>query len=132
MDYLSAISPLDGRYHNKTKKLQQFFSEKALIEKRIFVENQYLKFIIPVIRPDLGQVELIEPKDGFAERVKEIEEKTKHDVKAVEYYLQELYEEKHPEYIPYIHIGLTSADINSVARSLILKESTKFMAIELG
>lgn len=131
MNPLLSISPLDGRYHKKVEDLQKLFSEKALIERRIYVENSYLKFIIPLIRPDLSPVKILKQKDGFAERVKDIEKDTNHDVKAVEYYLQELYAEEHPEYIPYIHIGLTSADINSLSRSLILKDITKRVVDEI-
>lgn len=118
-----SLSPLDGRYYDQLNELRQFFSEKALIEKRIYVENKYLEFIISILQPTWN-FELINPEPNFATNVKEIEKKTKHDVKAVEYYLQSLYSENHPEYIPYIHIGLTSEDVNCLAKSLLLKEYT--------
>jgi len=127
MDPLSAISVIDGRYEQRVGELRKFFSEKALIEKRIYVENKYLEFILNLLRPDLRFEQAIIDVD-FAQKVKDIERVTNHDVKAVEYYLQGLYRIVHPEYIPFIHIGLTSEDVNSLARSMILKDSFELMA----
>ncbi len=112
---LTSISPIDGRYSNKTKKLNKYFSEYALIKKRLFVELEYLK--------ELGKGDYLDLHDNFdleeAKKVKEIEKKTNHDVKAVEYYIKK----KVPDTVKeFVHYGLTSADVNNLAYSLIVKE----------
>jgi adenylosuccinate lyase len=127
MDPLLAISVVDGRYEQRVGELRKFFSERALIKKRIYVENKYLEFILGLLRPDIKFEQAILDVD-FAQRVKEFERVTNHDVKAVEYYMQGLYRVVHPEYIPFIHIGLTSEDVNSVARSMILRDASELMA----
>lgn len=116
MDELSAISPLDGRYFEKIKDLSLYFSEYALIKKRVFVELKYLV--------ELGRAkeEIMQIHDKFdikeAEKIKKIEETTNHDVKAVEYYIKE----KVPKEIKeFVHYGLTSEDINNLSYSLLLK-----------
>ena len=114
-DELKAISPIDGRYYDKLKELSDYFSEFALIKKRIFVELKYLK--------KLGKGDYLELHEKFdlkeAQEVKEIEKTCNHDVKAVEYYLKE----KVPKDVKeYVHFGLTSEDINNIAYSLLIKE----------
>jgi adenylosuccinate lyase len=114
---LTSISPIDGRYHDRTKELSEYFSEYALMKKRVFVELKYLV--------ELGKADdkLLRIHDKFdikeAEKVKEIEKRTNHDVKAVEYYLKE----KVPKDLrEFVHYGLTSEDINNISYSLLIKE----------
>lgn len=128
MDIGNNISPIDGRYAEIVKSLTKFFSEKTLMKWRIHVENEYLEMIVKTIRLKTGtKFAIIEPDPDFFEKIKQIEQITKHDVKAVEYYLRDLYREKYPECLPLIHIGLTSEDVNALCRSLILKKATKFI-----
>ena len=115
MTSLTSISPIDGRYHNKTKELSNYFSEYALIKKRLFVELEFLK--------ELGKGDYLEIHDMFneeeAKKIKDIEKTTNHDVKSVEYYIKE----KVPDDVKeFVHYGLTSADINNLAYSLCVKE----------
>ena len=131
---LIAISPIDGRYRNKTDHLSAFFSEYALIRYRIMVEIEYFIALCEIPLPQLSSVE----KKTFstlriiykqftlenAQRVKEIEAVTNHDVKAVEYYLKEQFEALGLENVKeFIHFGLTSQDINNTAVPLALKHS---------
>jgi adenylosuccinate lyase len=115
MEELNAISPLDGRYYPKLKEVSDYFSEYALIKKRVFVELKYIK--------ELGKGNFLDIYNKFtlkeAEKIKEIEKTTNHDVKAVEYYIKE----KVPKEIKeFVHFGLTSEDINNIAYSLLIKE----------
>lgn len=114
-DSLLAISPLDGRYYEKTKVLANYFSEFSLIKKRIFVELLYLK--------ELKKVDFFKIYETFdlneAKKVKEIEKITKHDLKAVEYYIKERIPKEIKEYV---HYGLTSEDINNISYRLLIKE----------
>ena len=132
---LLAVSPIDGRYASKTAPLAGYFSEYALIKYRVRIEIEYFKALCRIPLPQLEGV----LKDGMeakldaiwkeltpeqAERVKEIEKVTNHDVKAVEYYLREKFTELGLEkYLTFIHFGLTSQDINNTATPLLLKES---------
>ena len=134
LNSLTAISPIDGRYNSKTKSLQNYFSESALIKYRILVEVEYFINLCNIPLPQLESF----PKDNFedlrkiytefslnsAERVKEIESITNHDVKAVEYLIKEEFDklgfEKFKEFI---HFGLTSQDINNTAVPLSIKEA---------
>ena len=133
---LNAISPIDGRYSTKTKELQKFFSESSLIKYRIQVEIEYF---IALCQIPLKQLKSF-PKEKFinlreiylkfsesdAKKVKEIEKVTNHDVKAVEYFIKNKFEElKITEYKEFIHLGLTSQDINNTAIPLSIKESLK-------
>ena len=131
---LTAISPIDGRYNKKTKELGDYFSEFALIKYRVFVEIQY--FIALVQRPlpqlsdfDLEKVDrLNDIFENFnltdAINIKNIEQTTNHDVKAVEYFLKDKFDELGiSEYKEFIHFGLTSQDINNTATPLLLKLS---------
>lgn len=125
------ISPVDGRYAPETKALADFFSEQAFTRYRIFIELSWLLHLSSISRmaPVTGKHKTIfkQIMNGFGNtefaRFKKIEEKTRHDVKAIEYYLREEFEKKGlSAFIPFIHFGLTSDDINNLAYGLILKE----------
>jgi len=130
---LTAVSPIDGRYHKATETLSEYFSEYALIRKRVFVETEYfieLCAMIPALKKIKEQdIETIRDiYSNFCEadaiKIKEIEKITNHDVKAVEYFLREKFEElKLGEYKEFIHFGLTSQDINNTAMPLLIKEA---------
>jgi len=131
---ITSISPIDGRYEGKTNRLQDYFSEYALIKYRVLVEIKYLEHLkensIGVMAnfPDSG----LDVLDGIlkdfdqtdAQRIKEIERTTNHDVKAVEYFIKEEFDkaEQLEEYKEFIHFGLTSQDINNTALPLMVKE----------
>ncbi|MEM7509455.1 MAG: lyase family protein, partial [Bacteroidota bacterium] len=133
---LTAVSPLDGRYHSKLASLGQYYSEFALIKYRVWVEVVYvidlcetaLRPLTPLTEEEKTflhkLVENFSLKD--AERVKEIEATTNHDVKAVEYFLKEAIQASGlkglEEKKEFIHFGLTSQDINNTAIPLMLKE----------
>lgn len=134
-DALTAVSPIDGRYHGKTECLAPYFSEYALIKHRIRVEIEYfimlcelplpqLKTFDHTLFPRLRQLysELTEQE---ARRVKDIEKVTNHDVKAVEYFIKEKFDEIGglDSYKEFIHFGLTSQDINNTSFPLMLKEA---------
>lgn len=128
-----SISPVDGRYAQKTKVLQNYFSEFALIRYRILVEVEYF---IALSEIPLKQLEEFKPKNfdelrkiyrnfssDDAIRVKEIEKTTNHDVKAVEYFLKERFSDLGlDEFKEFIHFGLTSQDINNTAVPLSIKD----------
>jgi len=126
MSPLNAISPVDGRYRKITESLANYFSETALIKYRVFVEIEYF---IALCELPLTQLKNFK-KDKFddiraiskafsfedAERVKKIEKTTNHDVKSVEYFLKEKFDELGlSEFREFIHFGLTSQDINNTA-----------------
>lgn len=128
------ISPVDGRYQNKTKTLRTYFSEAALMRYRLLVEVEYFISLCTLPLPQLTEFDHDNFEklrsvyqnfdDGAALRIKEIEAVTNHDVKAIEYYLREKFDafslEKFKEFI---HFGLTSQDINNTAMPLALKEA---------
>ena len=130
---LTAISPIDGRYRQKTQSLDQYFSEYALIRYRVRVEIEY--FI--TLSQQLNTLNIAPYADTLrniyrnfstadAQRVKEIEQTTNHDVKAVEYYIKEQFDHIGGELLQhkeYIHFGLTSQDINNTSIPLSLKEA---------
>ena len=129
-DRLNAISPLDGRYGNAIKNLSAFFSESALMRFRLKVEIEYLIAIGNEKRiHELGpfstteQTRLREIYKNFnsagAEKVKEIEATTNHDVKAIEYYIQDKVK---MALHPWIHFALTSEDVNNLSYSLMWKD----------
>ena len=129
-DRLNAISPLDGRYGNAIKNLSAFFSESALMRFRLKVEIEYLIAIGNEKRiHELGpfstteQTRLREIYKNFnsagAEKVKEIEATTNHDVKAIEYYIQDKVK---ITLHPWIHFALTSEDVNNLSYSLMWKD----------
>ena len=130
---LNAISPIDGRYSSKTSELNKFFSEKALMKYRLIVEIEYFislcEFDIPELQGfDSSKFELlrkiyIDFSNDDAAIIKEIEKTTNHDVKAIEYFLKEKFQELNlSKYVEFIHFGLTSQDINNTAIPLSLKE----------
>ncbi len=134
MTSLSAISPIDGRYRSKTKKLSAYFSEQALIKYRIKVEVEYFIALYEEKLPQLKDVnpdnfkKIRELYENFtsidAQAVKKIERITNHDVKAVEYYLKEEFSKLGMEDSKeFIHFGLTSQDINNTAVPLSLKDA---------
>lgn len=123
---LSAISPIDGRYHSTTAKLAGYFSEYALIKYRVFVEIEYF---IALCRHPLPQLRDFDKSvseklraiylnfsEKDAESIKEIEKITNHDVKAVEYFIKKEFDKLGLEkYKEFIHFGLTSQDINNTS-----------------
>lgn len=131
---LTAISPVDGRYWNKTEALAAYFSEFALIRYRVRVEIEYLIALSEYL-PQLSDLNTEEIKTwlrnvylNFSEddalRIKDIEKVTNHDVKAVEYFIKEKTDHFLAEkYYEFIHFGLTSQDINNTAFPLSLKEA---------
>jgi adenylosuccinate lyase len=133
---LNVISPIDGRYHKKTSILSPHFSEFALTYYRLMVEIRWLeslannKDITEVIELDqkskvyLAEI-LVNFNEAEAEKIKEYEKKINHDVKAVEYYLQEKLEQFDSlrKYTGFIHFACTSEDINNVAYALMIKEA---------
>ena len=130
---LNAISPIDGRYSSKTSELNKFFSEKALMKYRLIVEIEYFislcEFDIPELQDfDSSKFELlrkiyIDFSNDDAAIIKKIEKTTNHDVKAIEYFLKEKFQELNlSKFVEFIHFGLTSQDINNTAIPLSLKE----------
>ncbi|MBQ5424860.1 MAG: adenylosuccinate lyase, partial [Bacteroidales bacterium] len=135
-DALMAVSPIDGRYYSKTKELREYFSEYALIRYRVRVEIEYFIELtqnsIPQLKNfDSSKHELL--RDLYrnftaedAEKVKNIEKTTNHDVKAVEYFIKEYFDAHGlSQFKEFIHFGLTSQDINNTATPLLLKESVE-------
>ena len=131
---LTAISPIDGRYHEKTKELAEFYSEYALIKYRVFVEIQYFIALCQHPLPQLADFDLdkVESLNGIFENfnlqdalyIKNIEKTTNHDVKAVEYFLKEKFDQLGiADFKEFIHFGLTSQDINNTATPLLLMHS---------
>ncbi len=124
---LSAISPIDGRYHQKTQKISEFFSEFALIKYRVYVEIKYLIELNQVLELNipncLSLQDIYKDFDELsASKIKEIEKTTNHDVKAVEYFIKEKLDELNlSDFKEFIHFGLTSQDINNTAIPLMLK-----------
>ncbi len=133
MSFLNQISPIDGRYGKSTRELSMFFSEYGLIKYRIKIEIYYfLKLceIIPSLRKikksELKKIESIYLKlsNSDIQKVKQIEKKINHDVKAVEYFIKDEFEKRGLEkYKEFVHFGLTSQDINNTATPLLFKDS---------
>lgn len=135
LDTLTAVSPIDGRYRNKTERLADYFSEYALIRYRIRVEIEYFITLCELPLPQLASFnhDLFEQlrdiyrkfDESGAARVKEIEKTTNHDVKAVEYFIKEEFDKIGglDEYKEFIHFGLTSQDINNTSVPLSIKEA---------
>ena len=130
---LNAISPIDGRYSSKTENLSNFFSEKALIRYRVLVEIEYFISLTEVEIPGLSNWKSSDNKlikniyekfsDDDAIEIKNIEKTTNHDVKAVEYFIKEKFNDLGFEnYSEYIHFGLTSQDVNNTAIPLSIKD----------
>jgi adenylosuccinate lyase len=132
LNSLTAISPIDGRYHKATESLSPYFSEFGLIHYRVRVEVEYfiaLTYAVPELAgfsKDLeGKLQGIYTSfsEADANQIKEIEKTTNHDVKAVEYFLKKKFDNLGlSQYKEFIHFGLTSQDINNTAIPLSLKE----------
>ncbi len=131
---LEAISPVDGRYHRVTAELRNYFSEGALIKYRILVEVEYFIALCQLPLPQLADFDrnhfgaLRDTYRMFclddAQRIKDIEKITNHDVKAVEYYLKEIFDELDlARFKEFIHFGLTSQDINNTALPMSLRDA---------
>lgn len=129
---LTAICPIDGRYYNKTKELQDYFSEFALIKYRLQVEIEYFIAICGLGIPQLKVSQETFNKlrgiyQGFtieeAKKVKEFESATNHDIKAIEYYIKSKFDHLGLKPVKeFVHFGLTSQDINNTAIPLLLKD----------
>ena len=131
------LCPLDGRYSGIKDALGEYFSEYALVKYRVFVEVQWLKFLIENVesdilakfnQADMPKIEAISKEfnyDSFA-RIKEIEATTRHDVKAVEYFIGEQLKTMGYDYlISFVHIGCTSEDINNTSYACMIKHGLK-------
>ena len=135
LDLLTAISPIDGRYRGKTDVLAAYFSEFALIKYRVQVEIEYFITLCELPLPQLkgvdkGVFETLRNiyrnfSEADAQRIKDIESVTNHDVKAVEYFLKEEFDKLGgmEDYKEFIHFGLTSQDINNTSVPLSVKEA---------
>jgi adenylosuccinate lyase len=128
---LTAISPIDGRYRKQTEQLNPYFSEFALIKQRVIVEVEYLFFLsekkfftLPAKTKNHLQKVVEDFSLSDAQKIKNIEAVTNHDVKAVEYFLKEELEKAKSGHIQeWIHFGLTSQDINNTAIPILWKAS---------
>jgi adenylosuccinate lyase len=131
---LTAIAPVDGRYRKQTESLAKYFSEFGLIRYRVLIEVEYFIALCKLPLPQLEDFDkalfpalrdlYIYMKEEDAQKIKDIEKITNHDVKAVEYYLKEAFKDLNIEkYQEFIHFGLTSQDVNNTAIPLLLKEA---------
>ena len=135
LNVLTAVSPIDGRYRGKTESLASYFSEYALIKYRVRVEIEYFITLCELPLPQLESFDsnLFETlrdiyrnfSEDDAQRVKDIEKVTNHDVKAVEYFIKEKLDAigNFEEYKEFIHFGLTSQDINNTSVPLSIKDA---------
>ena len=143
LDLLTAISPIDGRYRNKTGILADYFSEYALIRYRVRVEIEYFITLCELPLPQLASFDhalFDRIRDIYrqfdvedAQRVKDIEKVTNHDVKAVEYFIKEEFDKigNLEAFKEFIHFGLTSQDINNTSVPLSIKEALNEAYISL-
>ena len=131
---LNAISPIDGRYRDKTEQLANYFSESALIRYRVLVEIEYFISLCAIPLKELKELNSAEIEkfrsvywnftESDAQEIKDIEKITNHDVKSVEYFVRKKFEELgYAEYAEFVHFGLTSQDINNTAVPLSVKEA---------
>ena len=135
LDLLTAISPIDGRYRGKAGALASYFSEFALIKYRVQVEIEYFITLCELPLPQLkdfdhARFDALRAiyknfSEADAQRIKEIESVTNHDVKAVEYFIKEEFDKLGgmEECKEFIHFGLTSQDINNTSVPLSIKEA---------
>ena len=134
LNSLTAISPIDGRYRNKVDELGVFFSEFGLIKYRVLVEIEYFIALCELPLPQLkdfdkglfNDLRMIYQNftEDDAQKIKDIEKVTNHDVKAVEYFIKEKFDDlKLEPYKEFIHFGLTSQDINNTATPYSLKDA---------
>lgn len=141
LNLLTAISPVDGRYRGKSEKFAEYFSEYALIRYRVRVEVEYFIALCELPLPQLSSFDhslfsrlraiYQQFDEAAAARIKEIEQVTNHDVKAVEYYLKEQFDliGGLDAYKEFIHFGLTSQDINNTSVPLSVKEALQDVMI---
>lgn len=142
LNQLNAISPIDGRYRTKTEALGNYFSEEALIKYRVHVEIEYFIALCEIPLPQLkdfdtalfGNLQKIyqdfSAKD--AQAIKDIERTTNHDVKAVEYFIKQKFDDLGlQKYKEFIHFGLTSQDINNTAIPFSIKEAMNDVYVPL-
>tara|TARA_R110002096_G_scaffold221429_1_gene410216 strand:+ start:5663 stop:7015 length:1353 start_codon:yes stop_codon:yes gene_type:complete len=133
---IHAISPIDGRYHQKVTELKRYFSEAALIRYRVRVEIEYFISLCKIPLPQLKTITeadflslrkvYVDFNDQDALEVKEIEKETNHDVKAVEYFIKRKLEgTSFKDKLEFIHFGLTSQDINNTAIPLSLMDAVE-------
>ncbi|HRW62648.1 MAG TPA: adenylosuccinate lyase [Bacteroidales bacterium] len=131
---LTAISPIDGRYRDKTNELENYFSEYGLIKYRVLVEIEYFIALCEIPLPQLSDMNknlfdtlrkiYVDFTIDDAQKIKDIEKVTNHDVKAVEYFIKGKFDElKLEKYKEFIHFGLTSQDINNTATPYSLKDA---------
>lgn len=135
LNELTAVSPIDGRYRGKVECLSPYFSEYALIRYRVRVEVEYFILLCELPLPQLKNFDASlfpalraiyeQLSEADAQRVKEIEQTTNHDVKAIEYFIKEAFDKIGglEAYKEFIHFGLTSQDINNTSFPLMLKEA---------
>ena len=135
LDLLTAISPIDGRYRGKTEPLADYFSEYALLRYRVRIEIEYFIALCELPLPQLAPLDktlfdrlrdiYLNFGENEARRVKAIEEVTNHDVKAVEYFIKEAFDQIGglEAYKEFVHFGLTSQDINNTSVPLSVKEA---------
>lgn len=139
---LQAISPIDGRYRSKTQSLIPFYSEEALIKYRVLVEIEYFIALCELPLPQLEGFNhshfsalrklYLNFTTADAQKIKDIEKVTNHDVKAVEYFIKEKFDTLGlQEFKEFIHFGLTSQDINNTAIPLSIKEATEKVYVPL-
>ena len=130
---INNLSPLDGRYSSKVSEITYLFSEKALIQKRFIIEIEWLLFVlnesfyktIKISKTDIKKINKFKNNfdQSYAKKIKSIENKTNHDVKAVEYFINDHFKKnKLEKFIPYVHLGLTSEDVNSLSYALMIRE----------
>lgn len=139
---LTAISPIDGRYRNKTEQLDKYFSEYALIRYRVKVEIEYFIALAELPLPQLADIDrdtltgLRKIYEDFtlsdAERIKDIESVTNHDVKAVEYFIKEKFDTLGlQQYKEFIHFGLTSQDINNTSTPMMIADALRDVVLPM-
>ena len=140
LNNLTAISPIDGRYRSKVSAFGDYFSEYALIKYRVRVEVEYFISLCELPLPQLSDVEkstlaelrliYVNFTQEDAQRIKDIEAITNHDVKAVEYFLKEEFDRLNLQaFKEFIHFGLTSQDVNNTSVPLSIKEGVKEVLI---
>ena len=130
---INNLSPLDGRYSNKISEITHLFNEKALIQKRFIIEIEWLLFVlnesfyktIKISKTDIKKINKFKNNfdQSYARKIKSIENKINHDVKAVEYFINDHFKKnKLEKFISYVHLGLTSEDVNSLSYALMIRE----------
>ena len=132
---LNNLSPLDGRYSDRISDVALLFSESALIQKRFDIEIEWLLFVlnenfyqtIRISKKDIKRIKKFQAdfNNSYAKKIKSIENKTNHDVKAVEYFINDFLKKNGLEkFVSYVHLGLTSEDVNSLAYALMIRDIT--------